>query len=201
MAYDKSHEAKIKRQKKKPKKITESYLHNSGLYYLERFAASKAHFQSVMTRKVKRSCMVHPEQDFDKCAEMVIALADKFERVGLLDDESYTRGRVGSLRRKGLSKSVIVQKMHIKGIAREHTLTALQALDDETYDDERDAEIAAALRLARKKRLGPYRRDMQEVDDDGKSARRALGVFARAGFSYDIAKTVLDMSADEINEY
>lgn len=91
-----------KHQKKRPRKITETYLHNSGLFYLERFAASKAHFKVVMTRKVKRSCLYHVDQNYETCVEMVDALADRFEELGLINDAIYTRGCVESFRRRGL---------------------------------------------------------------------------------------------------
>lgn len=201
MAYDKSDTAKIKHQsnfdkqkKRSPRKITATYLHNSGLYYLERFSASKNHFKFVMLRKVKRSCMHHLDQNYDECAILVEELADKFENVGLLNDDVYTTGMVTSMRRKGLSRNVIMNKMKIKGIASEHTKIALEKLDAEYYENERDAEMNAALTLARKKKLGPY---MGERDID---IKKALGIFARAGFSYDIAKYILDMDEAEIDE-
>ena len=114
MPHHKSDKANIKPQKKIPRKISETYLHNSGLYYLERFAASKKHFKFVMKNKVKRSCMHHTEQDFEQCAAWVDALADKFEKVGLIDDDAYTNGLVASLRRKGKSRSAIINKLNIK---------------------------------------------------------------------------------------
>ncbi len=182
-AYDKS-------EKKPPKKISESYLHNSALYYLERFSASKKHFIFVMQRKVRRSCMYHADQDYDKCADMVVALADKFEASGLLDDKLYTNGLVTSLRRKGLSRSAIINKMNIKGISRENTLIALENLDNDLCETPQEAEEKAALKLAKKKRLGPY------FTGEEQNIKRSLGIFARAGFSYQIAKSILNMDKD-----
>ncbi len=184
-----------KREKRPPKKISESYLHNSALYYLERFSASKKHFIFVMQRKVKRSCMHHSDQDYDKCAEMVIALANKFEASGLLDDKLYTNGIVTSLRRKGLSRSAIINKMHVKGISRENTLTALEYLDSELCETPQEAEMKAAIKLAKKKRIGLY------FTGEEQDIKRSLGIFARAGFSYQIAKSVLDMDIEEFDEY
>ena len=197
MLHNKSDKVNIKPEKKIPKKISETYLHNSGLYYLERFAASKKHFKVVMKRKVRRSCMHHTEQDYDKCADWVDALADKFEGVGLIDDHAYTNGLVASLRRKGLSRSAILNRMSIKGIAQEKTIIALEKLDSENGNNCDIAEKEAALKLARKKKLGAYfvpRHDGHEQD-----IKKSLGVFARAGFSYQIAKEILDM--DYIDEY
>lgn len=196
MEHHKSDSPKIKTQKHKnqrriPKKITPTYLHNSGLYYLERFSASKAHFKTVMMRKVKRSCMHHADQDYEECRAMVDALADKFEALELLNDAVYARGVVGSLRRRGFSRTAVMMKMRAKGIEPEDSMRALQNIDEETGAQE--PEFNAALKLARKKKMGPY-----YLGDDEPNVQKWLGAFARAGFSYDIARRVLDIDDSDL---
>ena len=192
-----------RKEKRPPKKITPTYLHNSGIYYLERFVASKSHFKTVMARKAKRSCMHHKEQDYDECLKMIDELADKFEEMGLLNDALYTTGMVTSLRRRGLSRNAIIQKMRIKGIEPQYTIAELEKLDNAYHETEKNAEIAAALRLAKKKKMGPYKIEKKGLTDDDKAKelRRNMGRFARAGFSYEITKYVLDMSEDELEEH
>lgn len=193
-----------RKEKRPPKKITPSYLHNSGIYYLERFVASKSHFKTVMARKAKRSCMHHKEQDYDECLKMVAEIADKFEDMGLLNDALYTTGMVTSLRRRGLSRNAIIQKMRIKGIDPPDTISALNDLDEAHHDTEKNAEIAAALRLARKKKMGPYRMNTLQSsshDDQAKELNRHMGRFARAGFSYEITKYVLEMDEDDLAQH
>ena len=191
----KSRQSGGRKKPKVPKKISERYLHNSGLYYLQRFTASKAHFKSVMMRKVKRSCAYHKDQDFDECAQWVEALADNFEELGLLNDALYTRGMVTSLRRRGLSRSAIFSKLRSKGLTKDQISSGLEAYNEETGRDSGEQEFRSALMLARKKRVGPYRRS-EEFE-----YKKELGVLARAGFSFDIAQRIVGMSAEEIDEY
>ena len=129
---------------KKPKKITESYLHNAGLYYLERFATSSGNFREVMMRKVKRSCMFHTEQDYDKCAQMVDALVEKFIRTELLNDTAYTRNMVQSLRRKGKSAKSIQLYLRGKKLDSALIISALEERDLETHETASEAELEAA---------------------------------------------------------
>ncbi len=192
MSYHKSDKNK---RPKIPRKISESYLHNSALYYLERFSASKKHFIFVMLRKVKRSCMHHNDQDYDECAAMVVALADKFEASGLLDDDLYASNLIASLRRKGMSRSAIINKAYAKGISQEKALEALEKLDNDLYENPQEAEQKAALKLAKKKHIGPY------FVGEEQDTKRSLGIFARAGFSYQIARNILDINLDEFDEY
>lgn len=184
-----------KRQPKNPKKITADYLHNSGLYYLQRYAASKNHFHDVMARKAKRSCMFHKDQDYNKCLELISELVDKFEKVGLLDDKSFAFGLATSYRRKGLSTRMAMQKMKMKGLHEDYIQSALLEVDKHNNTSSiQNPELRAALIFAQKKRLGIY---YQGEEDRRPSFDKSLARFARAGFSYDIARKILKME-DEL---
>jgi len=179
--------------KRQPKRITESYLHNSGLYYLQRFAAGKAHFKSVMMRKVKRSCLFYPEQSLEACRELVDALADKFEASGLLNDEGYLHGAVTSLQRQGRSAKAIRGKLMTKGFRLEKIDQALESLSEFKGKSGSELELDAALRFAQKKKIGRFRLKLT----DAKGVQRELSALARAGFSYEISRQIMDREREE----
>lgn len=143
-----------------------------------------------MMRKVKKSCLAHPDQDYERCAALVDTLVEKFIRAGLLNDELYARGMVTSLRRRGKSKNAIIAKTRAKQVETTLALQELETIDTETHANEYAAELEAATTHARKKRLGPFRGD-KEAD-----LKKELANMARAGFSYDTARRVL-MAEDE----
>lgn len=176
-------------KKKAPKKITKNYLHNAGLYYLQRFAASTSHFRKVMMVKVDKSCTHHPGQDRETCARMLEDVIARFIELGLLDDSAYCRGTVQSLRRRGLSRRAIHTKLAAKGVMPEQTEQALAQCDEDSENGE-DAELAAALRLARRRKIGPYRTSESAGEKD---YQKALASMARAGFSFDICRRILKM--------
>ena len=176
---------------KKPKKITPTYLHNSGLYYLERFSSSAENFRKVMMRKVKRSCMVHTDQNYAECATMVNQLVEKFVSVGLLDDSVYTRSKVNSLRRRGKSKRAIQAYLKSKGLNADLVEKSLEDHDAQIHNDPQEAELEAALTFARKKRLGPFGHSNKE------EYQKELGRMARAGFNYETSRRVLQLNEDE----
>lgn len=178
---------KPRREKKPPKKISADYLHNSGLYYLQRFPASAGHFRTVMMRKVDKSCRHHTGQDREECARMVDNLVAKFTEMGLLNDTGYANGMVTSLRRRGLSRRAIEAKLSAKGLKREQIAAALSGHADDRPDG--DVELAAALRLARRKRLGPF-------SASAARAERDMAALARGGFAYDIVSKVMNMDTE-----
>jgi len=183
-----------KREKRPPRKITEKYLRNSGMYYLERFTASSGHFKTVMGRKISKSCYHHTDQDREECLAMLDKVTDDLLKQGYLDDEGYVRGMITSLRRAGKSKKAIMAKLIQKRVPVSDIETALEKFDAENTDDSNEAEFFAAITFIRKKRLGPY--DERNKYEDEK----ALSILARNGYSYDTAKRVLNITQDEIYE-
>jgi len=82
-------------------------------------------------------------------------------------------------------------KLFQKGLGGDDIDSAIRALEDEFED----AEFIAAAALARRRRLGPYRND--EVRKE--LYEKDLAALARAGFSYDIAKQVVETeTVDEL---
>jgi regulatory protein len=181
------------RPQKAPKRITDTYLHNSGLYYLERYSASSSHFRTVMLRKVKRSCMHHTDQNYEDCSKLVDDLIVKFERSGLLNDDLYIASMVASFRRKGLSKRMIIQKLLMKGIAAETVNTYLSEYNEQKNKSTESTELKAAAIFCRKKKLGAYK-GINTPEPDKQLAR-----LARAGFGFGAAKKILEMSEDDLH--
>lgn len=192
-----------KRQKKPkiPRKITEKYLYNSGLYYLQRYPASVKHFKSVMTRKIKKSITHHKTPTLEEAQNQLDKVAEQFIELGYLNDNSYALALVRSLRNRGSAKANILRKLQIKGLNKDLILQCLERIDEEqAYSRESDqsAELHAAITFARKKRLGPFARHQDTpLKEDPKAMRRTLGAFARAGFAYDIVQKILEMPAED----
>ncbi len=181
-------------QKKKtprpPKKITESYLANSGLYYLQRFPASTAQFRRVMMRKISKSLKHHEEPEENKALEMLDAVTDKFIEYGYLNDPAYAKGLVKSLRNRGTSQAKISAKLREKGIQGDLLNQALHV------ENPREEDLKSALIYLKKKRRGIF-----TLRDKENAHEKDLAALARQGFSYDVANTALNMSIDETAEY
>jgi regulatory protein len=176
---------------KPPKKITSKYLYNSGLAYLQRFPASTAHFKSVMGRKIDKSCRHHEDQSKEDCLLLLDETALKFQQLGLLDDAAYLKGMVTSYRRRGLPARQIEMRLSQKGLNKEAIQKELRQFDLEEFHTD-NGEAEAALIFIRKKRLGAFDK-MGRKDMD-----KSLATMARSGYSYAIAKKILELSFEEI---
>jgi regulatory protein len=175
-------------KKIKPRKITRSYLENAGAYYLERFPASIMQFKKVMGQKIERSCKDNPEQERSFCLSLLDEVVEKFVGLGYLNDNSYAQALLHSLQSRGMSRMRILGTLRTKGVDTELIQSIMPAADAEQ-------ERSAALRWAKKKRLGPFCLRVRDND-----MQRGMGSLARAGFGYDIAHWVMSLSPDEAQE-
>lgn len=178
------------RARKAPKRITPSYLNNVALWYLGRYAGTAMSLRRVLMRRVTRSCRHHGTDSGPTVGEAstwVEDLIQRFVRSGLLDDARFAEGRARSLFDRGLSPRRIRGKLMEKGVSAAEIDAALEKLHEVSTDPER----SAAYTYARRRRIGPF------GPAEGREERREkdLGRLARAGFSWDIARTILD--ADE----
>jgi regulatory protein len=106
-------------------------------------------------------------------------LLDRFEEVGLVDDEAFARSWVDSRRRtRGLARRALAQELRRKGVADE---TARDVLADVDPADEEQT----ARQLVRKKLRG-----LRGVDDPT-AARRLAGLLARKGYPAGLAYAVV----------
>ncbi|WP_408872279.1 regulatory protein RecX [Gluconobacter roseus] len=181
-------------------------LREAALAHLARFATTEQGLRQVLDRRLRRwgvraSRAGLPNEDIESTIAAVRPAIDgivaSMTDLGAVDDAGYARNRAVSLTRTGRSRRAVEAHLANKGVDQDTTREALnESLGERSDSSAQDAELAAALVLARKRRLGPFQRPDREEEDPLK----ALGVFARNGFSRDVAQSVLDMDPDEAED-
>ncbi|MGE5505838.1 MAG: regulatory protein RecX [Actinomycetota bacterium] len=171
---------------KAPPRITPSYIENAALHYLERFASSRANLRRVLMRKVDRS-LAHWGGEREQAAAMVDAVMAKLAGLGYVDDARFAEMKAASLHRRGTSARMIRARLAAKGVDAEATAAGLAAIDTDEPD------LAAAVNLARRRRLGPFRPPETRADFRDKDA----ATLARAGFSWDVVRQVIEAEDGE----
>ncbi|MBG6095914.1 regulatory protein RecX [Nocardioides luteus] len=108
-------------------------------------------------------------------AALATRLLDRFEEVGLIDDEAFAKAWIASRQPgKGLARRALAQELRRKGIDDD---VAREALDEIDPDDEREA----GRRMVRRKL-----RSLERFDDQTKT-RRLVGMLARKGYGAGVA--------------
>ncbi|MEJ0019225.1 MAG: regulatory protein RecX [Acetobacteraceae bacterium] len=163
-------------------------LHDAALDYLARYAATEAGLRRVLERRVdrwaRRAAAEHDAENLAAQAGAARALVRdvvaRLAAIGAVNDAAFAENRARSLLRAGRSRRGAAAQLAAKGV---DPATAHSVLPEDAV-----TEFAAALVLARKRRIGPFRTG---ASPDAAGHRRELGVLARAGFPQDLARRAL----------
>ena len=175
--------SKTIRRKGGPRKATARHLRNAALAHLNRYPTSAGHLRRLLLARVARSARLH-DTDPEAGSAVVEALITEFSASGWLDDRAYAAGRAETLFRRGASARAIEAELAGKQIAPDLIRQALARLGEVAADP----ELCAALRFARKRRLGPYR----PADDCAARRGRDLAALARKGFDLELSRRIID---------
>jgi regulatory protein len=163
---------------------TEDALHEAALRHLARYATTRAGLLRVLERHIDRwvrgaavpdDAFPHAEAARAAARQVVARLAE----AGAVDDIAFAASRARSLTRAGHSRRAVAAHLVARGVGGDEVREALP--------DNPEAELAAAIALARRRHIGPFR--THEVDAEAR--RRELAILARAGFTQDVASRAL----------
>ncbi len=162
--------------------IDSTQIEKWALFYLERYASSAENLRRVLRRRVRREAAADAEM-VQAADPLIDALITRYRNVALLDDAAYAASRARRGVTRGHSMRRIAAGLAAKGVGAEEAAVALADL----RKGEGDADLAAACAFARRRHLGPFRREPAGAE----TRIRELGAFARAGFTRRTAEAVL----------
>jgi len=168
------------KSKKQPKKITKQRLKNIALYYLKRFDSSVSNLRQILKKRVSEYAYYNSEWNKNEALEWIEQLLVEFENYGYLDDNRYAEIKVKNYAIQGKSPRYILGHLKMKGIGES---VVEDVLTDIAYN-----QFDAALKLAKKKKIGPFRE--KEISKDMKT--KDMAILLRAGFDYDVVQNVLN---------
>lgn len=171
---------------------TEDALHEAAVAHLARYATTRAGLTKVLRRRIDRWIASQPEPP----AHSVIAAArgavlqvvERLAASGAVDDRTFAKSRARRLMRSGHSSRAIAAHLAVRGIDPATRKAALTV--------EPDQELAAAVKMTARKRIGPFR----SAPADETTHRRELGILARAGFDQETARHALGLDHDAAEE-
>jgi regulatory protein len=111
--------------------------------------------------------------------DVATRLLDRFEEVGLVDDDAFARTWVSQRQQgKGLSRRVLAQELRRKGVEDEIVTDALEEIGPE--DEAQAARDLVAKRM----------RSMRGLDDRA-ATRRLVGMLARKGYPSGLSFSIV----------
>lgn len=145
------------------------------LSYVGRFATSRGKLIDYLRRKLReRGWEGEGEPPLDQIAERLAGF-------GYIDDAAYALSKARGLGARGYGARRVAQALYVAHIDEADRGEALVAADDGRVD--------AALKLARRRRIGPF----AIIPLDPVARQKAIGAMLRAGHPMVLARAIVDL--------
>lgn len=167
-----------KRRRERPP-LTRESLNELALAYVGRFATTRAKLASYLERKLR-------ERGWDGACEPDIAtLVSRFTASGLVDDAAFALSKSRSLSERGYGAGRLRHSLLAAGVEEADSLPARELAHEQA--------VEAALRFARRRRIGPF----ADARPDPRAREKALAAMVRAGHSFELARALVDCAPGE----
>ena len=123
-------------------------------------------------------------------SDLIYAVLEDLEKTKFINYKFYSNSKAKSLIQKGSSINKIRSYLFSKGIKDKYIKSTL----DEVISNNEDQDFFSAIKVCKKKRIGPAR------DENNRPLffKKDIGILARSGFDFETSKRVMDL---EKNEY
>ena len=176
------------KNKKKNLEATVEEMRNFAFAYIEKYAPSKQQLKTYLLKKYLKVKV--PTVKKSNISDLINAVLEDLEKTKFINDKFYSNSKAKSLIQRGSSINKIRSYLFSKGVKDKYIKTTL----DEIIANNEDQDFFSAIKVCKKKRIGPAR------DENNRPLffKKDIGILARSGFDFETSKRVMDL---EKNEY
>ena len=166
-------------------------IRNFAYAYLEKYSPSKQQLRTYLFKKmIKINQKISSKKETFNLIDTVIS---SLEEQKLLSDKYYSDAKSKSFFRRGYSLNKIRYNLIKKGINEKYIKDSILKIKE----DEADPDFFSAIKACKRRRIGPSR----EESNRPLFYKKDISILARAGFSYDVSKKVLELSKDDFLKF
>ena len=158
--------------------------------YLEKYSPSKQQLKVYLLKKYLTK--IKGTKSKKEVTLIIDEIISNLEKNRILNDEMYSDSKARMFLRRGYSLNKINQSLRNKGIDNKFIKQSI----DKIKEDEIEPDFVSALKLCKRRRIGPIRPD----DNRELFYKKDMGILARGGFSFELSKRVLDLPLEEFNK-
>ena len=175
------------RNKKKTLQGTVEEMRNFALSYAEKYAPSKQQLKTYLLKKyLKNSNTNVKKQDVNNLIDVVLS---DLEKSKFINDKFYSESKAKSMVQRGKSINKIRNYLISKGINSEFIKDTVEKITDENSDQ----DFFSAIKLCKKKRIGPARTE----DNRPLFYKKDISLLARNGFDFETSKKIMDIDKED----
>ena len=155
--------------------------------YLEKYSPSKQQLKVYLLKKYLTK--IKGTKSKKEVTLIIDDIIFNLEKNRVLNDEMYSDSKARMFLRRGYSLNKINQSLRNKGIDSKFIKQSL----DKIKEDEIEPDFVSALKLCKRRRIGPLRPDANRE----LFYKKDMGILARGGFSFEMSKRILDLETEE----
>ena len=175
------------RNKKKTLQGTVEEMRNFALSYVEKYAPSKQQLKTYLLKKyLKNSNTNVKKHDVNNLIDVVLS---DLEKSKFINDKFYSESKAKSMVQRGKSINKIRNYLISKGINSEFIKDTVEKITDENSDQ----DFFSAIKLCKKKRIGPARTE----DNRPLFYKKDISLLARNGFDFETSKKIMDINKED----
>ena len=175
------------RNRKKTLQVTVDEMRNFAFTYIEKYAPSKQQLKTYLLKKyMKLSASDVRKNDVNRLIDLVLS---DLEKNKFINDKFYSESKAKSMVQRGNSINKIRNYLIGKGIQDNFIKETVEKIKD----DNSDQDFFSAIKVCKKKRIGPARTE----DNRSLFYKKDISLLARNGFDFETSKKVMDIRKDE----
>ena len=158
--------------------------------YLEKYSPSKQQLKVYLLKRYLTK--IKGTKSKQEVTLIIDEIIENLEKNRILNDELYSDSKARMFLRRGYSLNKINQSLRNKGIESKYIKQSI----DKIKEDEIEPDFVSALKLCKRRRIGPLRPEANRE----LFYKKDMGILARGGFSFELSKRVLDLPLEEFNK-
>ena len=175
------------RNRKKTLQVTVDEMRNFAFAYIDKYAPSKQQLKTYLLKKyMKLSASDVRKNDVNRLIDLVLS---DLEKNKFINDKFYSESKAKSMVQRGNSINKIRNYLINKGINSEFIKETVNKIKDGNSDQ----DFYSALKICKKKKIGPARAD----DNRPLFYKKDISLLARNGFDFETSKKVMDIDKDD----
>ena len=175
------------RNRKKTLQVTVDEMRNFAFAYIDKYAPSKQQLKTYLLKKyMKFSASDIRKNDVNRLIDLVLS---DLEKNKFINDKFYSESKAKSMVQRGNSINKIRNYLIGKGIQDNFIKETVEKIKD----DNSDQDFFSAIKVCKKKRIGPARTE----DNRSLFYKKDISLLARNGFDFETSRKVMDIKKDE----
>ena len=178
------------KNKKKSLEATVEEMRILSSNYIEKYAPSKQQLKTYLLKKYLKAKILNTNKK--NITDLIDIVLKDLEKNKFINDQFYSQSKAKSLIRRGSSINKIRNYLISKGVSHEYVKNTI----DEIKEKNQDQDFFSAIKICKKKRIGPARNESNRP----LFYKKDIAVLARAGFNFGTSKKVMDLESDEYSK-